>query len=169
MNTPTSCLARARRASGNGRPRRARRRGAAAVEAALVLFVLFLFLFGIFEYSRLFMTLNVVENAARAGARHACVQFTANRTPSQIDATTQEVKDLTIDVMGGVDGQLEGIDVEVHRLDPQTGADAGSWNIARFGEPIAVRVTGDYRPTVRLFMPETVPIRIQAFMASEGN
>jgi Flp pilus assembly protein TadG len=139
------------------------------VEAALVLFVAFLFLFGIFEYSRLFMTLNVVENAARAGARHACVQFTANRSSGDLAAITQEIEDLTIDVMGGVDGQLEGIQIEVLRLDPETGDDGGPWNTARFSEPVAVRVTGNYRPAVRLFMPETIPIRIQAFMASEAN
>ena len=169
MNSSTSGLVRSRCTSGSRQPGRARRRGAAVVEAALVLSVAFLFLFGIFEYSRLFMTLNVVENAARAGARSACVQFTANRTPAEIDAITQQVEDLTIDVMGGVDGQLEGIDVEVLRLDPQTGADSGHWSTALFGEPIAVRVTGNYRPVVRLFMPQTVPIRIQAFMASEAN
>ena len=145
------------------------RSGAVVVEAAVVIFVAFLFLFGIFEYSRLFMTLNVVENAARAGARHACVQFTASRSAAEIAAITQEVEDLTIDVMGGVDGQLEGIDVEILRLDPATGADGGPWNSARFSEPIAVRITGTYRPVMRLFMPATVPIRIQAFMASEAN
>jgi hypothetical protein len=136
---------------------------------ALVLGIVFLFLFGIFEYSRLLMTYNVTENAARAGARHAAVQFTANRSSAEIAALTTEIEDLTRSVMGGVDTQLEGLDIEVLRLDPLSGADGGPWSSARFAEPVAVRITGNYRPRVRLFMPATVPIRLQAFMASEAN
>jgi Flp pilus assembly protein TadG len=171
MNTASVARGASRARRPPDRPRRSRRArsGAAIVEASLVISVAFLFLFAIFEYSRLFMTLNVVENAARAGARHACVQFTANRSAADIAAITQEVEDFTIDAMGGVDRQLEGIGVEVLKLDPATGADAGSWNNARFSESIAVRVTGTYRPGFRLFMPATLPIRIQAFMASEAN
>jgi hypothetical protein len=151
------------------RSRKPTRRGAVIVEVALVLAIVFLFLFGIFEYSRLLMTYNVTENAARTGARHAAVQFTANRSAAEIAAMTTEVEDLTRSVMGGVDTQLEELNIEVLRLDPLTGADGGAWTSARFAEPVAVRITGSYRPRVRLFLPETVPIRIQAFMASEAN
>lgn len=145
------------------------RRGAVVVETAIVLFVLFLLLFGIFEYGRLLMTLNVAENAARTGARLAAVQFTANRTTAEIDALTTGVIDETRSAMGGVDRQIESCLIEVVRVDPITGADAGSWTSARFAEPIAVRVTGNYRPALRLFLPDTVPVRVQAFMASEAN
>ena len=51
--------------------RLAARRGTAAVEAALVLPVTLLFLFGIIEYGRYVMTMQILNAAARAGARYA--------------------------------------------------------------------------------------------------
>jgi TadE-like protein len=48
-------------------------RGAAAVEFALIATVLVMLLFGILEYGRLFGELEVLESAAREGARAASV------------------------------------------------------------------------------------------------
>lgn len=50
-----------------------RRTAAHLVEFAVVAPVFFLFLFGIFEYGRYVMTLQVMTNAAREGARYAVV------------------------------------------------------------------------------------------------
>ena len=46
-------------------------RGAVAVETSLILITLFMFIFGIFEYSRLLMDWNLLNNAAREGCRYA--------------------------------------------------------------------------------------------------
>ncbi len=51
--------------------RRCNRRGASTVEAAIVLPLVFLFLFGILEYGRYVMMLQIATNAAREGAHYA--------------------------------------------------------------------------------------------------
>lgn len=48
--------------------------GAAAVEFALIASVLFLFVFGIIEFGRIFNELEVLNSAAREGARAAAVR-----------------------------------------------------------------------------------------------
>ena len=57
--------------------RKDRRWGAAAVETALVMLPMTMFLFGVFEYGRLLMVWNLVDNAAREGCRYALVNNTA--------------------------------------------------------------------------------------------
>ncbi|HVK18957.1 MAG TPA: TadE/TadG family type IV pilus assembly protein [Fimbriiglobus sp.] len=146
-----------------------RRRGAAVVEAALVIGLLFLVLFGIYEYGRLLMVQNLAEHAAREGAREAVVQFTADRDQDGLDAATDRVRAAVLQAMGSQLPQVDGFRIDVVRADPTTGADAGPWYAARHGEPIAVRVTGTYRPAARFFMPATVPVRVQATMSSEAN
>ena len=147
----------------------ARRRGATIVETALVIGLLFLVLFGIYEYGRLLMVQNLAEHAAREGAREAVVQFTADRSQAELDASADRVCAAVRRAMGSQASQIEDFRIDVVRADPVTGADAGPWYAARYGEPIAVRVTGTYRPAVRFFMPETVPVRVQATMSSEAN
>src|SRR2546423_4106633 len=61
-----------------------RSRGAATVEMALVLPIVLIFMFGIFEYGRYFMTLQLLNNAAREGARYAI----AHLQPVTIGSTT---------------------------------------------------------------------------------
>src|SRR5271167_531033 len=67
--------------------RRNRRWGAAAVETALVMLPMIMFLCGVFEYGRLLMVWNVVNNAAREGCRYAL----ANNTASTIVTDVQNI------------------------------------------------------------------------------
>src|SRR5438067_5589374 len=53
--------------------RQNRRPGAHLVEFAVVSIFFFLILFGILEYGRLVMIINLMDNAAREGARYAVV------------------------------------------------------------------------------------------------
>ena len=65
------------------RPARARpapRRGSAIVEAAIVLPIFLMFVFGVFEYGRFLLVLNVTTNAARDAARWAAVHANDQRT-----------------------------------------------------------------------------------------
>src|SRR5688572_20068232 len=48
--------------------------GAAAVEFALIASILFMFVFGIIEFGRIFSELEVLNSAAREGARAAAVR-----------------------------------------------------------------------------------------------
>jgi Flp pilus assembly protein TadG len=61
-------------------------RGAAAVEFALIASVLFMFLFGIVEFGRIFSELEVLNSAAREGARAAAVRGSAAEVQSAVAA-----------------------------------------------------------------------------------
>lgn len=60
----------------NSSTRRRSQEGAAAVEFALIASILFMVLFGIIEFGRLFSELEVLNSAAREGARVAAVRGT---------------------------------------------------------------------------------------------
>ena len=60
--------------------------GAAAVEFALVASILFLFVFGIIEFGRIFSELEVMNSAAREGARAAAVRGTSDEVESAVTA-----------------------------------------------------------------------------------
>jgi len=101
----------------NNKARCRRRRGATAVEFAITAPILFLFMFASFEFSRVIMLRNTIENAACEGARRgivpgatalACEQAaqqlldivrvnnsTVDATPDPIMPNTEEV---TVDV-----------------------------------------------------------------------
>lgn len=59
-------------------PGRRSQEGAAAVEFALIASFLFMVLFGIIEFGRMFSELEVLNSAAREGARAAAVRGTAD-------------------------------------------------------------------------------------------
>src|SRR5271157_2236191 len=88
--------------------RDSRRSGAAAVEAAFILVPLILIIFGIFQYGRLLMDWNVLNNAAREGCRYALVNNTSTTISTDVTnlVTTrmgQEVssfKNFTVTVSG---------------------------------------------------------------------
>ena len=61
-------------------------RGAAAVEFALIVSILFLFIFGIIEFGRIFSELEVLNSAAREGARAAAVRGTATDVQNAVEA-----------------------------------------------------------------------------------
>ena len=63
--------------------------GAAAVEFALVASILFLFVFGIIEFGRIFSELEVMNSAAREGARAAAVRGTSDEVESAVTAAAE--------------------------------------------------------------------------------
>jgi Flp pilus assembly protein TadG len=78
-----------------------RRHAAHLVEFAFVVPIFLLFIFGILEYSRYVMTLQVMTNAAREGARYAVV------TTNDSDANpTQDVQNWVYTYMAGQNVQL---------------------------------------------------------------
>lgn len=68
------------------RPHRNNEQGAAAVEFALIASLLFMVLFGIIEFGRLFSELEVLNSAAREGARAAAVRGTADEVAAAVEA-----------------------------------------------------------------------------------
>ena len=60
-----------------------RRRGAVLVETSVIIGLVTMIVFGVFEYSRLLMDWNLLNNAAREGCRYAL----ANNTSTTITTT----------------------------------------------------------------------------------
>jgi Flp pilus assembly protein TadG len=141
---------------------RARRRGAVAVETALVMIAMTSLVFGIFEYSRLLMDWDLLNNAAREGCRYAI----ANNTNSSISANVQST---VTSFMGGrtasfssftvsVSGTHQGVSTAVNNLAP--------------GDLITVTVSGNYQflniiPLIH--MPTTFSISSAVTMICEGG
>jgi Flp pilus assembly protein TadG len=139
-----------------------RRRGAAAVETALVLLPVTMLILGVFEYSRLLMIWNLINNGAREGCRYAL----ANNTASTI---TTDVQGVVTARMGGqstslttftvtLSGTHNGVSTPVNSLVP--------------GDMVTVKVSGQYKfmniiPLLPL--PTSVGIASSATMVCEGG
>jgi Flp pilus assembly protein TadG len=139
-----------------------RRRGATAVELAAVISVFVLLLFGILEYCLIIYTQNVVENAAREGARYAIV----NSTDTNLVADTQSV---VKNFLGGLDTRMANYSCNVYLADA-SGNSIGSASSATFGQYICVDVKLDYTPiTPGLLHLATITIHSKSSMGSESN
>ena len=99
-----------------------RRTGAAAVEFAIVLPIFLILIFGIVEFGRAMMAMQVITNAAREGARACAVSPLSN-------AEVQEICQNYADACG-----IRSAQVQV-TPDPA---------VAIRGEPIAVRVSVEF-------------------------
>lgn len=140
-----------------------RRRGSVAVETGIVLPIFMMMLLGIFEYSRFVMVRSLADNAVREGARYAVVHT--------YDQTTSAVQAVVTSKLGGQDGQLSGLNIQVYKANPATGANLDAWTNARFGDWILVQLTGTYTPAVpkMLMMSNTISIKAQSMMRCEAN
>ena len=146
-----------------------RRRGATAVEAALVLPMVLIFLFGILEYGRYVMTLQVMTNAAREGAHYALT----HTQPITIAGTTygNATSDVTNIINKGLAGQsLTSQSVQIYCSD-SIGTNLGSWTATQVGQCVCVRITGNYRVLMAnmLYLPANIPVVAQSVMRSESN
>jgi Flp pilus assembly protein TadG len=166
-------------------PSRRRRGGATVVEAALVMSLFLMFLFGIFEYCRYLLMLQVTTNAARDGARYAVVNVDkpADFTVNDYNDGTRiyvSIKKFVDTKMSNVTRQIDGYTVDTFPCDMSQLAltppvvvpkpSYTQWNEASFGERIAVRITGTYTPFLPnlLQMNSSIPVNIAVTMNSEG-
>ena len=138
-----------------------RRRGATAVETALILIPLTMFIFGVFEYGKLLMSWNLLNNAAREGCRYAL----ANNTSSTVSA---DVQNLVTAYMGGQDASFSNFTVTVSGT--HNGVSTPVNNLIA-GDLITVTVTGNYKfmkviPLVS--MPATTSLSSSVTMVCEG-
>jgi Flp pilus assembly protein TadG len=141
------------------------RRGAAVLETGLVLGVFSLGVLGVFEYGRIVMIRQLLENAAREGARLAVVG-----TASQPETTTQQI---TTAVTGYLAGQSVGnLSIQVYQADPVTGTNLGSWDTTPYGGAIAVQIDADYQPILPSslgIVPGSLHFSALSLMRSEAN
>lgn len=152
------------------RRRRAnRRKGSTIVQAAIVLPVVLMFLFGILEYSRYVMLLQVMTNAAREGCRYAVM----HTDPVTINSTTygSATSNVTTIVNNSLGGQtLSNQTINIYASDA-LGNSQGTWENASAGSFITVQITGNFVSILPKFlgMSSTIPITAEAVMRSEGN
>lgn len=137
------------------------RRGTTLVESAIVLNVVLLIMFGLIDYGKFVMTVQLLNNAAREGARLAVV-----------NTNTMNTSQITTQVQNYLAGQnLSGMSISVYQADPTTGNNLGTWNNTTLGGSIAVQITGNYKPILPTFsrLPATIPMTVTAMMTCEAN
>ncbi|MFL5340907.1 MAG: TadE/TadG family type IV pilus assembly protein [Gemmataceae bacterium] len=136
-----------------------RRRAATALETVVVVIPVVLFMFGVFQYGRLLMDWNVLNNAAREGCRYALVNNTSATVASDVDAviTTRmggEKKSFTTWSVT-VSGTHLGVDTPVNSLVP--------------GDLVTVTVSGKYK-FINLPIPTPIMTMTSAVtMVCEGG
>ncbi len=161
-----------------------RRSGATTVEVAVVLSVFLMFLFGIFEYCRYLMMIQVTTNAARDGARYAVVNLGKGSDFDSVNyndgvTTYPSIKSYVNTRMGGTQSMIEGYTVTVFACDPDQLNTAVpviaprvgyTWNAAQFGDRVAVRISGNYNTVLPnfLMMGAVIPVNVVVTMGSEG-
>jgi Flp pilus assembly protein TadG len=146
-----------------------RRRGAVLMEAALVLPFCLMFILGLFEYARYVMFLQILNNAAREGARYAVMHVNA----VTIDGTTygnatSDVTTIVSQVLAGQ--QLTSQTTQVY-LSDSLGNNTGTWQNAQTGESVSVQITGNYKlvtPSL-LYAGSTFPVTTRTTMRVESN
>ena len=139
------------------------RHGAAAVETAAVMIVFSLFLFGILEYCRLIYVQQIVQNAAREGARYAIVN---SYNPTVVSDTQAQV----LKFMGGLDKSLPNYSCQVYAADVSGNNIGGPQNVP-FGQYICCDISLTYSPILPsfLFLNQTMTMRSKCCMGSEAN
>ncbi len=145
----------------HGKRRGVRRWAATVVEMAVVLMPLTMLVFGVFEYGRLLMVWNLVNNAAREGCRYAVV----NNTSTSINT---DVTNLVTSYMAGQTSAFSNFTVNVSGT--HNGAATPVNNLVA-GDSLTVTVSGQYNfmnviPFVTL--PTTLNISCGVTMVCEG-
>jgi Flp pilus assembly protein TadG len=121
------------------------RRAASAVEFAMVAPVMLIFLFGLFEYARLMFMMQMLNNAAREGARYAVT--------NTIHASTADVQTYVDNYLVGQGAHLTSYDkttsITVYQADPSTGANTGvTWTNSGWGTAVGVSISATWKPVI---------------------
>ncbi len=122
------------------------RKGQALVEAAFVLFIVVLFTFAITEFGRAMYIKNMLNNAARAGARQAVV--TGSLPVSQPLFTFSNTRPAD-PVLAKIYDGLMYVKYDTVTASVSCVGCAGSYAAA--GDTISVIVTAPFDPVIRLF------------------
>jgi Flp pilus assembly protein TadG len=143
------------------------RRGATIVETVAITNLLLLMVLGMFEYGRIVMLRQALQNAAREGARLAAVG-TASTSTSKV--TTAQIQSTVISYLTGQN--VPSITVSVYQVNPSTGANIGAWDQTPYGGAIAVQVNVSYKPCVPItfgIVPNPFSMKAVSIMRSEAN
>jgi hypothetical protein len=135
-------------------------RGAVVLETAIVLGVCVLLFFAIFEYGRLFMIWELMNNAAREGTRQAAANTSS--------LATSDIQQTVTKYLAGQ--QLNNLNIQVYEADA-TGNNIGIWTDAAFGQGIAVQIDADFVPLLPAYgiLSKTLHISVKSLTRSEAN
>ncbi len=151
---------------------RKQRPAGVVVEMAVISVVFLMFMFAIFEYGRVVMMQQMLENASRAGARAAVVTAT-----SYVPAATA-----TANVDAVINSQLVGVKVtnltiSLYQAD-SSGNNIGAWTSTPFGKNIVVQLDADcpnlfptwgFLPNSSSTTPNAVHLTAKTMMRGEAN
>jgi Flp pilus assembly protein TadG len=138
------------------------RRGAVAVESALVMIPVISLIFGVFEFSRLFMDWNLLNNAAREGCRYAVVNNTDTTISTEVQTTVNTF----------MAGQTTGFSNFAVTVSGTHQGVATPVNNLTAGDLVTVTVSGTYKflniiPLAKL--PAAFTITSSVIMGCEGG
>ena len=151
--------------------RRRQRPGAALVEMTFIALALFTFMFAIFEFGRYIMYRQIIDNAARSGARQAVIEATSYISQSVATADVTAVVNQNLAALN-----VQNLNIQIYQAD-NNGTNTGNWTLAQFGSNIVVQVDADLPllfPTFG-FLPNngaaanSVHITAKVMMRSEAN
>ncbi len=148
------------------------RRGAVLVETSFVLMIALTLTLAIYEYGRYFMLSQLVNNAAREGARQAVANTNTLNTAMIQNTVVRYLANQRLSNSSG--NALSASDVVVMQVNPATGGPTSpdsNWYDAPFGSGIMVQVNAKFTtlfPTFG-FLPTTVSLHGTAVMLSEAN
>jgi len=149
------------------RPRGRRRRGHTMVEAAILLPLVLTFYFGILEYSRWLMTMQLVHNAVVQGAEYAA----KHTDPIVLGGTTYQPTDVNTVITQYMAGlTLQNQVIQIYQSDA-VGNNLGVWTGAQTGTFVCVQITGNYTfmQSTLLGFAAHLPVSFKSVKASEGN
>jgi Flp pilus assembly protein TadG len=129
------------------------------VETAIVLSAFVVLTFGIFEYGRILMIRQLLQNAAREGGRQAMIGTSTKSTANIQTVVTNFL----------VGAPATNVNIQVYATD-SSGNNAGAWTGATFGNGIAVQVNADVPallPTLGL-LSNTLHLQVKSIVSSEA-
>jgi Flp pilus assembly protein TadG len=139
---------------------------------AVISVVCLTFMFAIFEYGRVVMMQQLMENASRAGARSAVVAATSYITPT---VATNNVKAVINGQMASL--KLTNVVITLFQAD-DLGNNIGPWTSTPFGKNIVVQVDADcpnlfptwgFLPNSSKTTPNAIHLTAITMMRGEAN
>ncbi len=138
-----------------------RRWGAVLLETSVIIGLVAMLVFGVFEYSRLLMDWNLLNNAAREGCRYALANNTSTTISTSVTSLVNtymagETRDFSNWSVTATGTHL-GVSTPVNNLEP--------------GDPITVTVSGTYifMNLLPFVMPSSLVITSAVTMLCEGG
>jgi hypothetical protein len=139
---------------------------------AFVALVCFVFMFAIFEFGRVVMILQVMNSAARTGARQAVI-IPTSFTPAA--TATAQVQTTVNNALSGHQWATAPT-VQVYQAD-SNGNNVGSWTSTTFGGNIVVQIDADYPLLFPTFgwlpssgaAPNSLHLSVKSMMRMEAN